>query len=103
MENKYIEQDRYDSATRRVRCLRRFYVHAVVYVVVNLMILILIAQDLDEGESFFHWHNFATLIFWGIGLMAHGLTVFLPNFILGKDWEERKIKELMHKDRNRWK
>ena len=38
--------------------------------------------------------------FWGIGLLAHGLSTFLPYFILGKDWEERKIKELMDKERN---
>jgi hypothetical protein len=24
---------------------------------------------------------------------------FIPYFILGKDWEERKIKELMEKDK----
>jgi hypothetical protein len=46
---------------------------------------------------------FSTAIFWGIGLMAHALSVFLPSMIIGKDWEERKIKQLMEKEKqNKW-
>ena len=41
----------------------------------------------------------AILFFWGIGLVAHGLSVFVPQFVLGKDWEERKIRELMEKNK----
>ncbi|RZJ51219.1 MAG: 2TM domain-containing protein, partial [Chryseobacterium sp.] len=37
--------------------------------------------------------------FWGIGLAAHALSVFLPTFVLGRDWEEKKIKELMDKNK----
>jgi hypothetical protein len=44
--------------------------------------------------------NFSTAFFGGIGLAAHGLSVFLPSLIMGKDWEEKKIKELMEKEKN---
>ncbi|HYI15106.1 MAG TPA: 2TM domain-containing protein [Thermomicrobiales bacterium] len=36
---------------------------------------------------------------WGIGLGAHAMTVFVFHGRLGKGWEERKIAELMEKDR----
>jgi 2TM domain len=44
--------------------------------------------------------QFSTAFFWGIGLAAHGLSVFMPTMILGKDWEDKKIKELMEKEKN---
>ena len=55
---------------------------------------------MEVGESYFRMQNMTTLLFWGIGLLAHGLSVFLPGMILGNNWEERKIKELMEKDKN---
>jgi hypothetical protein len=30
---------------------------------------------------------------WGIGLVAHGMSVFA----IGKSWEERKIREILEK------
>ena len=32
---------------------------------------------------------------WGLGLIAHGLSVFAFNGAFGKDWEERKIREYL--------
>ena len=102
MENNFIENERYERAANRVKRIKGFYTHAVVYVVVNLMIVIVNIQNLDAGESYFQWQNFTTLGFWGIGLLAHGLSVFMPSIILGKNWEERKIKELMDNEKKPW-
>ena len=103
MENNLIEKERYERAANRVKRIKGFYTHAVVYVVVNLMIVIVNIQNLDAGESYFQWQNFTTLGFWGIGLLAHGLSVFMPSIILGKNWEERKIKELMDNEKKPWR
>jgi hypothetical protein len=35
---------------------------------------------------------------WGFGVIAHGLDAYGYNPILGRNWEERKIKEFMKKD-----
>jgi hypothetical protein len=43
--------------------------------------------------------NYWTAIFWGIGLLAHGISVFSPNVFFGKDWEEKIIRELMDKNK----
>ena len=102
MEKNYIEKDRYERAEKRVKRIKGFYTHAIVYVVINIMLVIVKIQNLDSRESFLQWQNFTTLFFWGIGLLAHGLSIFTPNFMLGKDWEERKIKELMEKDKKSW-
>lgn len=95
------EDAKYYEALKRVKRIKGFYTHAIVYIVVNLMIVVINIQDLGEGESYFQWQNFITAFFWGIGLLAHGLSVFLPGMILGNNWEERKIKEFMEKDKKR--
>jgi hypothetical protein len=94
------DQIAYDNALKRVKKIKGFYTHLIVYIVINIMIIVLNTQDLKPDESYFQWGNFATAIFWGIGLAAHGLSVFVPPLFLGRDWEERKIKELMEKQKN---
>lgn len=94
------EEAKYQDALKRVKRIKGFYTHAIVYVVINIMIVIVNVQGLKEGETYFQFHNFFTLFFWGIGLLAHGLSVFLPGMILGSNWEERKIRELMDKEKN---
>jgi hypothetical protein len=94
------EDIRFQEAVKRVKRIKGFYTHAIVYVVINIMIVIINIQDLKSGESYFQYQNFFTAFFWGIGLLAHGLSVFVPSMIMGKNWEERKIKELMEKEKN---
>ncbi|WP_310594529.1 2TM domain-containing protein [Flavobacterium sp.] len=94
------DQIQYEEAVKKVKKLKGFYTHAIVYVVINSMIVIINIQNLSPGESYFQFKNFFTAFGWGIGLLAHGMATFVPYFILGKDWEERKIKELMEKEQN---
>ncbi|HLO73514.1 MAG TPA: 2TM domain-containing protein [Flavobacterium sp.] len=97
------EEAAYYEAAKRVKKIKGFYTHAIVYLVINLMIVVINIQNLNEGESYFQYKNFITAFFWGIGLLAHGLSTFMPQWILGTDWEERKIKELMEKEKsNKW-
>lgn len=93
------EQIQYDKAIKRVKKIKGFYRHLMVYIVINIMLIIINIQNLDKGESYFQFKNFMTAFFWGIGLVAHGLSVFGPQILFSKEWEERKIKEFMEKDR----
>jgi len=107
MEKNIIEQDRYQNARKRVKELKGFYWHLFWYVAVNLFISISkILSDLSDGESFnesfFEFGTFTVWIFWGIGLLSHGLGVFGKNFVFSKDWESRKIKKYMDRDKQNW-
>lgn len=90
---------KYLEAKKKVKRLKGFYTHVLIYVLVNLLIVFINIQNLKPGESYFKPENFITLFFWGIGLLAHGMSVFLPEFVLGKNWEARKIQELMDKEK----
>ncbi|MEL1248069.1 2TM domain-containing protein [Flavobacterium helocola] len=97
------DEIKYQEALKRVKKIKGFYTHAIVYVFVNIMIVFLNVKNLDPGETYFQFKNFMTAFFWGIGLVAHGFSVFVPNWIMGQNWEERKIKEFMEKEKaNKW-
>ena len=104
MENynntKIEETNAYDMAYKKVEKLKGFYTHLAVYLLINAVIVGLNISELKPGESYLQYHNFITAFFWGIGLVAHGLSVFMPYFVFGKNWEERKIKELMEEEKN---
>ena len=57
-------------ARRRAKAKLGWFIHAAIYVVVNLG---LIALSLANGRS---WAIFP-LLGWGVGLLAHGLSVWL--------------------------
>lgn len=103
MNNPNLTSDeiKYQEALKRVKKIKGFYSHLMVYIVINTMIVV--SNSSNSSEDFWRWQTFSTALFWGIGLIAHGLSVFLPSFMMGKDWEERKIKELMEKEKqNKW-
>jgi len=89
---------RYKEAEKRVKKIKGFYIHLMVYIFTNILVIALQFFDTDNKEQW-SWKMFQLPLFWGIGLVAHGLSVFLPPVILGKRWEERKIKELMDKEK----
>ena len=88
------DQASYDAARKRVRQLKGFYVHLTVYVFVNALLLV-INLVTSPGALWFYW----PLLGWGIGIVAHAASVFGTGRFLGKEWEERKIKELMEKQK----
>lgn len=96
---KNIDEIRYREAQNRVKKIKGFYTHLIVYVVINTIILVANYQELPAGESL-RLPHFSVFFFWGIGLVAHALSVFLPTFLLGKNWEQRKIQQLMERDKN---
>lgn len=89
-----MERDEnYLRAKKRVENLKAFYIHLTIYILVNLM-LFSINITSDSSKLWFLY----PLGGWGIGIVIHGLTTF-PFGIFGKEWEERKIKEYMEKDK----
>ncbi|EJQ00061.1 MULTISPECIES: 2TM domain-containing protein [Bacillus] len=89
-----MERDEvYLRAKKRMENLKAFYIHLTVYILVNLM-LFFINVSSDSSKLWFLY----PLGGWGIGIVIHGLTTF-PFGIFGKEWEERKIKEYMEKDK----
>lgn len=91
--------DQYYMAYKRVKRIKGFYTHLIVYIFVNLYLIFNKCYEASSTESLYHLHTYSTAIFWGIGLVAHGLSVFGRELFFGSNWEERKIQELIEKDK----
>lgn len=89
---------RYNMAYKRMKRIKGFYVHLLIYLLVNGYSLVSTFNESIFGDAvFWKWNTWSTVFFWGIGLTAHGLSVFGRDLFFGSDWEEKKIKEFMDK------
>ena len=92
MESKYTKEQKYLKAKTQVNKIKGFYANLMMYCIV---IPFLIYINLTYVPQF-HWFWFSVLG-WGMGLFFHWLGVFgFQKLGLGKDWEEKKIKEFMN-------
>ena len=89
------DEIKYQEALKRVKKIKGFYIHAIVYICVNLFIIV--SNSIESSQGFADADGYMTALFWGFGLLAHGISVFAPSFILGRNWEEKKIQEYMNK------
>jgi hypothetical protein len=89
-QNIYNENMAYVRAKERVEKLKGFYGNLISYCFV---IPFLIFINLKTGG--FHWFWFP-MLGWGMGLTFHAL----ETFGYGKSWEEKKIREILHKENN---
>ncbi|PKP26336.1 MAG: hypothetical protein CVU03_03655 [Bacteroidetes bacterium HGW-Bacteroidetes-2] len=105
MERNYQEEERYKAAKKQIKEIKGFYIHLLVYLFVNIAIIAMNTNFNFKifGNFGFETSNLYTAFFWGIGLFAHWASVFGPSLFLGKKWEEKKIMELMKKDKEQQK
>lgn len=93
-----LENSKYVRAVERMEKLKEFYQNLTSYAIV---IPFLIFINLRYSPQF-QWFWFPAFG-WGIGVVFHWLEANNYNVFLGKNWEERKIKEMMEEDNKRKK
>lgn len=93
MKEYFNEQDAYFRAKKKVKEIRGFYYNLACYCIVITGLLILNLATSREHLWFLY-----PALGWGIGLAFHGMGAFGITFMLGKDWEERKMREYMQKE-----
>ncbi|MCV6629028.1 MAG: 2TM domain-containing protein [Flavobacteriaceae bacterium] len=103
-QNTYKEEQ-YLRAKKRLDKEKGFYHHLLWYVLVNVFIIGM--KWYHDSGDFWDFGTFATAVFWGIGLVIHAFNTFGVYVLFSKEWEERKIKEFIEKDKkgtstNRW-
>ncbi|QIY91731.1 2TM domain-containing protein [Chryseobacterium gallinarum] len=103
MRNLSENDIRYQEAKRMVKRIKGFYMSAFIYVAVNIFLLFLNYEGLKPGESIWHIEYFIVPVVWGVIQIFYGFTVFFPGFFLGKNWEDKKINELIDKYEDRVK
>lgn len=85
------EDKAYERAHKRVKELKSFYGNLISYCII-IPFLIILNLITSPRNLWFYW----PMLGWGIGLLAHGASVFA----IGKGWEEKKIREILEKQNN---
>jgi hypothetical protein len=101
MESNYDDLERFNRAKKQVEDIKGFYGNLISYTLVNLFLLFINLKYSPEHLWFF-W----PMLGWGIGVFFHAVKVFNFFPFLGKDWEEKKLKEFMEEEKkksNQWK
>jgi|KBSMisStaDraftv2_1062788.scaffolds.fasta_scaffold1482989_2 fatty acid desaturase len=83
------QESKFIKARRQVAAIKGFYIHLFIFV---LVMLGLGAINVAVGRP---WWVLWVLLGWGIGVLAHALTVFGHTSRRIADWEERKIRQLL--------
>lgn len=89
----YIGDKRYQKAKERVNEIKGFYGNLIAYCIV-----ISFLTWINIKSTSFPWAIFPAMG-WGFGLLIHGMEAFGYNPLWGKNWEEKKIRELMDNDK----
>jgi len=95
---KYSEENRYNRAKKKVDKIKGFYTHAIVYVVVNIMLLSMIYTGYANVREFWNLGSFSTAIGWGIGLLIHGVSVFGKDVFFDSNWEAQKMQQFLKEE-----
>jgi hypothetical protein len=77
------------KARRQVAAIKSFYIHLFIFA---LVMLGLSAVNFAVGGP---WWVLWALLGWGIGVLAHALTVFGQTSRRIADWEDRKTRQFM--------
>lgn len=83
-------------ARRRLAAEKSFYTHLTTYVVV-ISALFLINLLTNRSYWWFVW----PAIGWGIGIIFHAVSTFSSFGMLGREWEDRRLKQLIDEESKR--
>lgn len=93
----------YENAKRRIVQKKRLQIHAVIFVIGTLF-LVVASQILNIGKDLtffdYNWIVYA-ILFWVLLLLYHLISVFITNRFMGKDWEENQTAILIAKQKQR--
>jgi len=94
MNTNFLMEDRYIRAQKQVKEMKEFYASLFAYCFV-IPGLFLVWYYFTPNVIQWFWFPAAG---WGIGLFFHAMKAFNYSPFLGRNWEERKIKEFMDND-----
>lgn len=102
MKNNFQNKNHYSKARKRIEEIKGFYGHIFSFIIINIGLFVINSVTSPNYLWFDYWFYWQLLI-WGIGLFFHGLKIFNLIPFFGRKWEDRKIEEILEKEKNQKK
>ncbi|TXG39157.1 2TM domain-containing protein [Seonamhaeicola maritimus] len=98
-----MEQDKnkgYFKAKEKVRHIKMFYYHLVLFIVVLILLSInfLYLDENNPYSEFFILFNSIIIVVWTVVIILHGRWALKGKSIFKKGWEDQKMKEYLEKE-----
>jgi hypothetical protein len=90
-----VDPAAYARARRKVRQIKGVHIHVTVFCIVIAGLFLI---NYFTGRP---WWFIWPAIGWGIGLAFHAFGVYGTETLFGSDWEERKMRELIERERRK--
>ncbi len=90
-ETTFDDSNSYSRAKKQVEKEKAFYGNLTSYCIIIPMLAVF-----NYLSTSFPWVIFPAMG-WGIGILFHGFAAFNYHPFFGREWEARKIKQIMHK------
>ena len=78
------------QARARVRQVKYFYIHLGFYLMTAIAVILLALIVGNESVAY------VAAVVWGLAVLLHGFVVFVVNGELMRQWEERRVEDLVH-------
>jgi 2TM domain len=102
MKTNYKEKELYELAQKKVQRLRGFYIHSFIFIV---GIVVFVAKTYFGVPLNFiplSYLNWFVMAIWATTYVISALPIFFEYSIFGKRWEDKKMKQLLEKDKKSW-
>ena len=108
MENKVVEA--YERAEKRVKKIKAFYEHLTAYFLISAFLMVeglwgveLLGMSVTDADpEFFQWLFWNVLsvpALWGVGVLIHGIVVWVPELRAYRNWEARMLARALERER----
>ena len=97
---KEIQGELERIAVKRVKRMKRFYIHVMVY---GIGVLIFIMREYFNAPLNFppiHFLNRFFMSIWTFIIAVQGLKLFMREIVLGKHWENKQIDKILESESN---
>ena len=91
------EDHKYLKAKKRVGDIKKFYTNVMMYVIFICALAGLNYYVNELRNPWFLWAAFG----WGIGIFFQAVKVFNWTPFMGKNWEDKKMKQFMEEEKNK--
>lgn len=82
------------AARRHVEAVKGFYVHAGIYLIVNIGLVIINAATSTRWWA--HW----PVLGWGVFLVGHWFAVYRPIRLFSAAWEQKRVDSFVRGSKN---
>ncbi len=94
-----VDQELYERARARVKEIKSLVIHGATYVIVMLGLFGINATGTDARQG--NWWVVWPAAIWGTILLIHIATVLAGGFGQLEGWEERKVEDLVRREKER--